>query len=148
MNKREAARMKRLANFLEKLDEGKLYLDRNRFDLRVWSEDYHAFACGANARGWRVKGPRSTCGTVACAVGHIPLAMPRSGFQITESSAIYRSRPVYKTWTNWEAVTRFFGINLTEATYLFEHTNYTDPNDIAAVVARLRAFVTAKGYQP
>lgn len=76
-----------------------------------------------------------TCGTVACAVGHA-CSIPE--FQ-AEGLSLYaytlrKSVPSYQDERGWAAVSGFFDLSYSDATYLFSDQHYPDrvtPMDVA-----------------
>lgn len=138
MNKHEARRMLRLATYLERLRDGKTDLDPVRFNLIAWAESWEDI----QRKNYATRG-RPKCGTVACAVGHIPYALPRSGFWLDKEN---QYNPNYQVFQGWSAVTEFFGISSHEASSLFSATSYDDPTDSTPVIAAMREFVARKGY--
>lgn len=89
--------------------------------------------------GWLYE---SDCGTTACAVG---CAMLDPWFKRRGLGGGTHSRPTYRTWEGWSAVTGFFGISQDAALFLFAQSSYArkDRKNPKVVAQRIRAFLKA-----
>lgn len=144
MNAVGRKRMLKLIDFLKRLKANKVPgMSPKRFDMRVW-----------RATG---EGVNTPCGTVACAVGHIPDAMPRSGFEMFSIKKegtfswnyLYpdaqEQAPKFKRFKGWAAVNKFFEIHSNNSYDLFEAEAYRDKNiapTLTNVIKRLERFVS------
>lgn len=155
MNKIQAKKMLKLADFLEDLHNKKTKYDPTRFHLGVWranTEEYNQYLIDEECTQYLTTEeltqdillPIPACGTSACAVGHIQEVFPRSGFTFVRDEYSRTFFPRYKGHETWEAVTAFFGIDLDDAVYLFGPVSYDDPAKIMPVVKRLREFVKVR----
>lgn len=81
------------------------------------------------------------CGFAGCAVGNYCKARPDSGL------TLIRRQPRFGQFSNWEAVEKFFGVSLEQATWLFEGWQYPDELEttVAEVADRVEAFIASGG---
>lgn len=119
-------KLRMLAHMLSNHD---FYFPNVRFDLSGWVEQ---------------DATKKTCGSAACAVGSAIYWKPFQllGLKPKTSGGFFgevRYIPKYKDEENWDAVTKFFGIDLEIARWLFEIDKYpeNDPQP-EAVVERIR----------
>lgn len=139
-----ATRMAVLADYLRRLNRRELDLDPKRFNLRVWSADTETYNEGHVADPLKVP----SCGTTACAVGHIPNALPHSKFKLDVYTLFGQSAPSFGRYTGWKAVEKFFDIDYPYAMYLFDRDSYVSATQIMPVVNRLERFIRDEGYDP
>lgn len=86
------------------------------------------------------------CGCTACATGYAGLDpwFVERGFETSLTGVIH-----YKDETEgWNAVYAFYGLNYSQAHYLFDSTCYASLTDRAPVIARLREFAAGDGTVP
>ena len=91
---------------------------------------------------WTSDDISGSCGTVACAIGWATYDswFQRQGFHLLPETFAHAPRPSYKGATNWNAVTKFFGIDKATALDLFSETEY--PLGVAKVdvIKRIETF--------
>lgn len=116
-------RLTKLAELLENLDTKKT---KKKFNMESWD-----------------------CGTSACAVGHAMINswFNKQGLMAAFATAIdgMRCVPTYNDGTQWDAVKKFFELDLMDAHYLFMDDCYPRKARPTTVAKRIRQFISEGG---
>jgi hypothetical protein len=111
------------------------HVEPERFDMARWVRNPHTLVI---EKGPDARPPFATCGTIACAAGHLALD-PRAqtlGLRLENSITM----PVYDNKCGYRALAAFLDITLPDAEYLFCPFEYNTAT-LRAVTMRIRRFM-------